>query len=99
MTRTWRRIEVTAPILVLRSDEGYGKYAGPLRRGGINLSEDGITKEVHTFTRYTTVNIKAGLYHCSLSHKTVTKPIIFLDFVNKQQYTRKFENAEKKWQP
>ena len=65
----------------------------------LTLSEDGIKKEVHTFTRYTTVYIRAGLYHCPLIFKKVTKPIIFYDFVNTQQYSRKFKDPGKKWQP
>jgi hypothetical protein len=65
----------------------------------LTLSEDGVQKEVHVFTQYTTVYIKAGLYHCPLVYKKVTKPIIFYDFVNTQQYTRKFKVSGKEWQP
>jgi hypothetical protein len=52
------------------------------------LSEDGIHKEVHTFTTYTTVYVRAGLYHCPLVYKKVNSPIIFYDFVNSDQYKR-----------
>ena len=61
------------------------------------LSLDGIHKEVHTFTRYTSVYIPAGLYHCPLVYKKVTKPIIFYDFVNTLQYNRKFQDTGKTW--
>ncbi len=55
----------------------------------LTLSEDGIYKEVHTFTSYTTVYIKAGLYHCPLVYKKVGKtPIIFYDFVSTDKYQR-----------
>jgi hypothetical protein len=64
----------------------------------LTLSEDGIKKDVYTFTQYTTVYIRAGLYHCPLIYKKVTKPIIFYDFVNTQQYDRKYKDPEKKWQ-
>lgn len=80
----------------------YLVFLGGLDLGGeveLTLSEDGIEKEVHTFTRYTTVYIRAGLHHCPLIYKKVTKPIIFYDFVNTQQYTRKFKDAGKQLQP
>jgi hypothetical protein len=35
----------------------------------LTLSEDGVNKEVHTFTQYTTVYIRAGLYIVLLSIK------------------------------
>ena len=53
------------------------------------LSEDGVNKEKHVFTRYTTVFVKAGLFHCPLVFKKVTKPIIFYDFVPTMKYARK----------
>ena len=53
------------------------------------LSEDGVHKETHVFTSYTTVSVKAGLFHCPLIFKKVTKPIIFYDFVPTMQYARK----------
>jgi len=65
----------------------------------LTLSEDGINKEVYIFTKYTTVYIRAGLYHCPLVYKKVTKPIIFYDFVNTMQYNRKFQDPSKTWQP
>jgi hypothetical protein len=65
----------------------------------LTLSEDGINKEVHIFTQFTTVYIKAGLYHCPLVYKKVTTPIIFYDFVNTMQYNRKFKDTNTKWEP
>lgn len=65
----------------------------------LTLSEDGVKKEVHTFTRYTTVFIRAGLYHCPLIYKKVTTPIIFYDFVNTMNYNRKFTDGNKTWKP
>jgi len=64
----------------------------------LTLSEDGVKKEVHTFTHYTTVFIRGGLYHCPLIYKKVTTPIIFYDFVNTMQYNRKFKDTDKTWQ-
>lgn len=65
----------------------------------LTLSEDGINKEVHIFTQFTTVYIKAGLYHCPLVYKKVTTPIIFYDFVSTMQYNRKFKDTNTKWEP
>jgi hypothetical protein len=79
-----------------------GDPANMLDLGGeieFTMSLDGIYKEKHIFTRYTTVYIPAGLYHCPLVYKTVTKPIIFYDFVNTLKYNRKFTDAVKSWQP
>jgi hypothetical protein len=53
------------------------------------LSEDGKHNEKHVFTTYTTVYIKAGLFHCPLVFKKVTKPIIFYNYVSKLAYVRK----------
>lgn len=55
------------------------------------LSEDGVNLETHVFTSYTTVYIKAGLYHCPLVFKKVTQPIIFYDFVTRLNYKRIYE--------
>jgi hypothetical protein len=55
------------------------------------LSEDGKNLEKHVFTTFTTVYVKAGLYHCPLVFKKVTKPIIFYDFVTRLNYQRIYE--------
>jgi hypothetical protein len=54
----------------------------------LTLSEDGVNLETHTFTTFTTVYIKAGLYHCPLVFKKVTKPIIFYYYVSRLKYDR-----------
>ena len=54
----------------------------------LTLSEDGVNLETHTFTKFTTVYIKAGLYHCPLVFKKVTKPIIFYYYVSRLKYDR-----------
>ncbi len=63
------------------------------------LSLNGVLKEVHTFTQYTSVYIPAGLYHCPLIFKKVTRPIIFYDFVSTLQYKRQFTDTNKTWKP
>ena len=55
------------------------------------LSEDGVNLETHVFTNYTTVFVKAGLYHCPLVFKKVTTPIIFYDFVTTMSYNRIYD--------
>ena len=55
----------------------------------LTLSEDGMNFETHVFTSYTTVYVKAGLYHCPLVFKKVTKPIIFYDYISTYNYARK----------
>lgn len=55
----------------------------------LTLSEDGKTMEKHVITRATTVYIPAGLYHCPLVFKEVTKPILFIDLYFSQKYERK----------
>ena len=127
VTRASRHEAVTAPIPVLKSDEGYGNmdffmywkcvdkpytdesephrhefdqylvFLGGdphdmLNLGGeieLTLSEDGKHSEKHVFTTYTTVFIKAGLFHCPLVFKKVTKPIIFYDYISRLSYARK----------
>jgi hypothetical protein len=64
----------------------------------LTLSEDGVKKEVHVFTTFTTVYIKAGLWHCPLVFKKMTRPILFYDLVNTMHYDRKFKDGKKKWQ-
>ena len=126
-TRPSRHPEVTAPIPLLRSDEGYGEKgfwmywkcidtpyvdeadthrhdfdqylvflggdpSDMLDLGGeieLTLSEDGVTLETHVFTGFTTVYVKAGLYHCPLVFRKVTRPIIFYDYVANPHYARK----------
>ncbi len=79
-----------------------GNPKNMLELGGeveLTLSEDGVNKEVHVFTQYTTVYIPAGLYHCPLIYKKVTTPIIFYDIVHTLKYNRKFQDESKKWEP
>ncbi len=60
--------------------------------GGIielTLSEDGKTMEKHVITKATTVYIPAGLYHCPLVFKKVTKPILTSDLYFSNKYERK----------
>jgi hypothetical protein len=52
------------------------------------LSEDGVNLEKHVFTKYTTVFVKVGLYHCPLVFTKVNKPFIFYDIVFTRQYSR-----------
>lgn len=53
------------------------------------LSEDGQTMEKHVITKATTVYIPAGLYHCPLVFKKVTKPILTMDLYFSEKYERK----------
>ena len=55
----------------------------------LTLSEDGNNFETHVFTSYTTVYVKAGLYHCPLVFSKVTKPIIFYDYISTYNYSRR----------
>ena len=60
--------------------------------GGIiemTLSEDGKTREKHIITKATTIYIPAGLYHCPLVFKKVTKPILTMDLYFSSKYERK----------
>lgn len=126
-TRPSRHAAVTAPIPLLKSDEGYGDHgyhmywkcidkpyvdeerthshefdqylvfmggdpSNMLELGGevhLTLGEDEDHLETHVFTQYTTVYIKAGLFHCPLIFKTVNKPFIFYDFVSVANYSRR----------
>jgi hypothetical protein len=69
-----------------------GDPANMLDLGGeaeLTLSEDGVKLEKHVITQYTTVFIRAGLYHCPLVFTKVNKPFIFYDFVLSNNYARK----------
>ena len=60
--------------------------------GGViemTLSEDGKTMEKHVITKATTVYIPAGLYHCPLVFKKVTRPILTSDLYFSNKYERK----------
>jgi hypothetical protein len=60
--------------------------------GGIiemSLSEDGKNLEKHVITKATTIYIPAGLYHCPLVFKKVTKPILIIDLYFSSKYERK----------
>lgn len=57
----------------------------------LTLSEDGKHFQTHVFTSYTSVYVTAGLYHCPLIFKKVTKPIIFYDYISTYNYSRKEE--------
>lgn len=54
----------------------------------LTLSEDGIHTEKHVITKATTIYIPAGLYHCPLNFKRVTKPYIFIDLFFSRAYKR-----------
>jgi hypothetical protein len=61
-----------------------GDITNMLDLGGeieLTLSEDGKNLEKHTITKATSVYIPAGLYHCPLVFKKVTKPILFMDVI------------------
>lgn len=53
------------------------------------LSEDGVNMEKHVITKATTIYIPAGLYHCPLIFKEVTKPILVMDLYFSDKYERK----------
>jgi hypothetical protein len=52
------------------------------------LSEDGINLEKHIITQATTIYIPAGLYHCPLNYKRLSRPIIFIDCFFSNAYKR-----------
>jgi hypothetical protein len=54
----------------------------------MTLSEDGKTMEKHIITKATTIYIPAGLYHCPLVFKKVTKPILTIDLYFSNKYER-----------
>lgn len=126
VTRPTNRPDVTAPIIVLNSDENYGNLGFSMYWEGITkpflmvpdnhkhdfpqylcflggdprnmldlgaeieltLSEDGVNLEKHVITQATTVYIPAGLYHCPLNFKKVTRPLIFIDCFFARAYKR-----------
>jgi hypothetical protein len=53
------------------------------------LSKDGKDMEKHIITKATEVYIPAGLYHCPLVFKKVTKPILVIDLYFSKEYGRK----------
>jgi hypothetical protein len=55
------------------------------------LSEDGTNLEKHTITKATTVYIPAGLYHCPLEFKKVTRPILCVDIFFAETYERQVQ--------
>jgi hypothetical protein len=60
--------------------------------GGViemSLGEDVKTMEKHVITKATTLYIPAGLYHCPLVFKKVTRPIALTDLFFSQKYERK----------
>jgi len=54
----------------------------------ITLSEDGVNMEKHTFSCFTTIFIKAGLYHCPLVFKKVDRPFVFYNFAITDHYNK-----------
>lgn len=54
----------------------------------LTLSVDGKNMEKHVFTRYTTVFIPAGLYHCPLIFTKVDRPFIFYNFALTSHYQK-----------
>ena len=55
----------------------------------LTLGEDGKNLEKHVFTQFTTVFIRAGLYHGPLIFKKVDKPFIFYNFALTEKYSKK----------
>ncbi|HSW57734.1 MAG TPA: hypothetical protein VLH15_04995 [Dehalococcoidales bacterium] len=55
----------------------------------LTLSEDGVNFEKHVFTRFTTVFIRAGLYHCPLVFTRVDRPFVFYNYALTKQYVKK----------
>lgn len=55
----------------------------------LTLSEDGTNLEKHVFTAFTTVFIRAGLFHCPLVFTRVDMPFVFYNFALTRQYTKK----------
>jgi hypothetical protein len=56
----------------------------------LTLSEDGVHQEKHTFTSFTTIFIRAGLYHCPLVFTKVDRPFVFYNFALTKQYEKKY---------
>jgi hypothetical protein len=55
----------------------------------------GPEKEIHTFTTTTSVYIPAGMIHCPLRFKTVTKPILFIHATLAPKYEKDPEKVIK----
>ena len=53
------------------------------------LSEDGINLERHIITQAVSIYIPAGLYHCPLIFRKVTKPFLFVEV----QFTREYKKT------
>jgi hypothetical protein len=55
----------------------------------MSLGEDIGSMEKHVITKATAIYIPAGLYHCPLVFKEVTRPIALTDIYFSQKYERK----------
>jgi hypothetical protein len=55
----------------------------------LTLSEDGVNLEKHVFIAFTTVFIRAGLFHCPLVFTRVDRPFVFYNFALTRKYTKK----------
>jgi hypothetical protein len=55
----------------------------------MSLGEDIDSMEKHVITKATAIYIPAGLYHCPLVFKEVTRPIALTDIYFSQKYERK----------
>jgi hypothetical protein len=55
----------------------------------LSLSEDGVNIEKHVFTQSTVVYIPAGLYHCPLNFKRLSRPVLFIDCFFSGKYGRR----------
>ncbi len=93
---------ITRPFLMVKDNHKHdfpqylmffgGDITNMVDLGGeieLTLSEDGKNLEKHVITKATTVYIPAGLYHCPLNFKKVTKPILFIDMFFAAKYERK----------
>ena len=52
------------------------------------LGEDLDHLEKHTITRASTIYVPPGLYHCPLTFKKVTRPILFMDVICAGMYQK-----------
>ncbi|MBN1188483.1 MAG: hypothetical protein JXA46_01910 [Dehalococcoidales bacterium] len=55
----------------------------------LTLSEDGKNLEKHTFSTFTTVYIRAGLFHCPLVFTKVERPFVFYNYALTRHYEKK----------